>query len=433
MADILIKNGHILTMNEEREILKGGDVAIEGDVITEVGKDLGNSANTVIDAKQKIVMPGLINTHTHLAMVLLRGMADDLDLQTWLQEKIWPMEENLEERHVHEGSLLGCLEMIKSGTTCFADHYFFMEQVAEAVKESGLRANLAYGIIEEGDPEKRKDELEIGETLVENYEGAADGRIKTMFGPHSTYTCSPDCLREVRNLADKYGVGITLHLSENEKEIENVVEATGKRPPELLDSIDFLGPDVLLAHCTCLNEEEIELIQNTDAKPAHNPVSNMKVGSKVAPVTELLSAGVPVSLGTDGAASNNSLDMLEEIKFAALLSKLDKGDPTVVPAREALEMATINGAKALGRGDEIGSLEAGKKADLILIDLKKPHLTPLYDIESHLVYSSVGSDVDTVIVDGDILMRGREVLTLDEEKILKNAQESSENLLEGAK
>lgn len=430
MTDILIKNGHILTMNKEREIIKKGDVAIEGNKIVEIGKDLETNANTIIDARKKAVLPGLINGHTHLSMVLFRGMADDLDLQTWLQEKIWPMEEGLEEKHVYKGALLGCLEMIKSGTTCFADQYFFMERVAQAVEESGLRANLAYGIIEQDDPEKRKEELETGENLVKNYEGEADGRIKTMFGPHSTYTCSPECLKEVRKLADKHNVGIHIHISENEKEIETVIDKHGKRPPEFLDSINFLDSDVLAAHCTWLEEDEINLIRDNEVKPVHNPVSNMKLGSGIAPVPELLSADVPVGLGTDGAASNNSLDMLEEIKFAALLSKIGKNDPTALPARSALEMATINGAKALGRADEIGSIEEGKKADLILVDLTKPHLTPFHNIESHLVYSSVGSDVETVIVDGKILMRDREVLSLNEAEIMEKGQKSSDDLIE---
>lgn len=428
MTDMLIENGHVVTMDGERAIIKRGDIAIEGNEIIEVGENLGDSADEKIDAKGKAVLPGLVNAHTHLSMVLFRGVADDLDLQTWLQEKIWPMEENLQSQHVYEGALLGSLEMIKSGTTCFADQYFFMEEVGRAVEKSGLRASLSYGIIEENDPEKREKELKIGEDLVKKYEGAADGRITTMFGPHSTYTCSPDCLKEVRKLADKHEVGIHIHLSENEREIETVTDMHGKRPPELLNSIDFLGPDVLAAHCTWLNDEEIEIIQEKGVKPAHNPVSNMKLGSGIAPVPELLAADVPVGLGTDGAASNNSLDMLEEIKFAALLNKLGKGDPTVIPARQALEMATINGAKALGREDEIGSIEPGKKADIILLDLNEPHLTPLHNIESQIVYSCNGADVDSVIVDGKVLMREREVLTLKEDKILRDSQESSEDL-----
>ncbi len=428
MEDILIKNANIVTMNEKREILKRGDIAIEGNKIREIGENLDGNAEKVIDASGKAAIPGLVNAHTHLSMVLFRGLADDLELQTWLEEKIWPLEGNLESDDVYSGALLGCLEMIRSGTTCFADLYFFMDRVAEAVEDSGLRANLAYGIIEQGDPEKREEELETARELVENYEGFANNRVTTMFGPHSTYTCSIECLEEVKELAEDYDVGLHIHLSENDKEVDDVLEMHGKRPPKVLDEIGFLDSNVLAAHCTCLNEEEIGLIQEKGVKPVHNPASNMKLGSGIAPVSELLSKNVPVSLGTDGAASNNTLDMFEEMKLAALLNKAVKKDPTVVPARKALEMATINGAKALGLEDEIGSLEAGKKADIILIDLEKPHLTPLFNIESHLVYSCNGSDVETVIVDGRILMKGNEVLTLEEDKILRKGQKTAENL-----
>lgn len=429
MESILIKNGHIITMNQDREIIQGGDVLIEENKIEAVGENLNEDVEKTINADGKAVLPGLVNSHTHLAMVLFRGVAEDLDLQTWLEEEIWPLEGNLESDDVYWGSLLGCLEMIKSGTTCFADLYFFMDRVAEAVEKSGLRANLAYGIIEQNDPERRKEELKTGKDLVENYEGAANGRITTMFGPHSTYTCSIDCLEEVRKLADKHDVGIHIHLSENEGEMEDVEKMHGKRPPEVLKSAGILDSNVLAAHCTWLNEEEIELIKENDVKPVHNPVSNMKLGSGIAPVPELISENVPVALGTDGAASNNSLDMLKEIKFAALLNKVGKRDPTVVPARKAIEMATINGAKALGLEGEIGSIEKGKRADIITLDLDEPHLTPLFDVESHIVYSANGGDVDTVIVDGQILMEEREVLTLDEDKILKKAQKTSGELV----
>lgn len=428
MTDILIKNGNIVTMNPERKIIEGGDLAIDGDEISEIGKNLDREADEIIDAKGKAVLPGLINGHVHVPMVLFRGIADDLELQTWLEEKIWPLEGNLDEESTYAGALLGCLEMIKSGTTCFSDQYFFMDQVAKAVKKSGLRATLSYGIIENSDPQKREEELETGENLVKNWEGEADGRIETMFGPHSTYTCSPECLKEVKRLSEKHGVGTHIHLSENKKEVETVLDAHGKRPVELLDSLDFLDSNLLAAHCTHLTEKEIDLIRKNGVKPVHNPVSNMKLGSGIAPIPEMLSKDITVALGTDGAASNNSLDMIKEMKFAALLNKASRLDPTVVPSMKVLEMSTINGARALGREDEIGSLEVGKKADVILIDLKKPHLTPITDIVSHLVYSSNGADVESVIIDGNILMKEREVLTLKEKDVIRKAQKHSEEL-----
>ena len=429
MADILIKDGYIITMDAQRRILERGSVAIEGDKITAVGKDVQERADTVIDARGKAVLPGLINTHTHLSMTLLRGVADDMPLMEWLETKIWPIEKNLTAQDSYIGALLGCLEMIKSGTTCFADQYFFMEDVARSVEEAGLRAMLSYGIIEMDDPKRRESELRAGEKLVKTCQGAAGGRIQTMFGPHAAYTCSPECLMQVKELAKKYKVGIHTHISETQDEVDRITKKYGKRPVEHLDSINFLGPEVLAAHCVWLNEREIAVIRKQGVKPVHNPVSNMKTASGVAPVPEMLAAGIPVALGTDGAASNNSLDMFSEMKFAALLSKAHKLDPTALPAQVVLEMATINGAIALGLQDKIGSLEVGKKADIVMVDMKKPHLAPLHNVISHLVYSAVGGDVDTMVVDGKVLMRERGVLTLDEVKVLEETQKAADDLL----
>ena len=429
MVDVLIRGGHVVTMNYRREIIKGGSVAVEGDKITAVGKSVREKADTVIDARGKIVLPGLINCHTHLPMTLLRGVADDLPLMEWLSTKVWPIEAKLKAEDCYVGGLLGCLELIKSGTTCFADQYFHMDQVARAVGDSGIRGVLSYGLIDLGDPKKREAEIRTGESLVKDWHGKADGRVLTMFGPHAPYTCSPECLMKVKELAKKYQVGINIHISETKGEVEQMVEKYGKRPVEQLDSIGFLGPEVLAAHCVWLSDKEIKIVQQRGVKPVHNPASNMKLACGVAPVSEMLKAGIQVALGTDGAASNNSLDMFKEMKFASLLSKVHNLDAVSVPAASALEMATINGATALELKNKIGSIETGKKADLVLVDLKKPHLTPVHNVISHLVYSASGGDVDTVIVDGKVLMRGGKVLALDEQKVLELAQRTSDDLL----
>lgn len=429
LADILIRDGYIITMDAQRRILERGSVAIEGDKITAVGKDVKERADTVIDARGKAVMPGLINAHTHLSMTLLRGVADDMPLMEWLDTKIWPIEKNLTAQDSYLGASLGCLEMIKSGTTCFADQYFFMEDVARAVEKAGLRGVLSRGIIELDDPKKREATIREGEKLVKTCHGKANGRILTMFGPHSAYTCSPECLMKVKELAKKYKVGIHTHISESQDEVDRIMKKYNKRPVEHLDSIGFLGPEVLAAHCVWLTEREITIIRKQGVNPVHNPVSNMKIACGVAPVPEMLAAGIPVALGTDGAASNNSLDMFSEMKFAALLNKAHKLDPTVLPAQVVIEMATINGAVALGLQDKIGSLEVGKKADIVMVDMKKPHLAPLHNVISHLVYSAVGGDVDTVMVDGKVLMQERRVLTLDEVKVVEDTQKAADDLL----
>lgn len=429
LADVLIKDGHIVTMDPQRRIFERGSVAIADGKIVAVGKNINVKADTVIDAKGKVVLPGLVNAHTHLSMTLLRGVADDMELDPWLKTKIWPIEKHLRAEDCYVGALLGCLEMIKSGTTCFADQYFFMEDVARAVEKAGIRGVLSYGIIEQGNPKKRKSEIREGEKLVKTCHGMANGRILTMFGPHAPYTCSPECLAQVKQLAKKYKVGIHTHIAESKWEVEEIIKKYGKRPVEHLDAIGFLGPEVLAAHCVQLAEQEIRILRDRGVKPVHNPVSNMKIACGVSPVPEMLAAGIPVALGTDGAASNNSLDMFNEMKFAALLNKVDKFDPTVMPVQSVLEMATVNGARALGLGENLGSLEVGKKADLTLVDLRKPHLTPLRNVISHLVYSATGGDVDTVIVDGKVIMQGRRVLTLEEDKVLEEAQKVADDLL----
>ena len=421
MTDIVIRNGWILTPDG----LVRGEVAIEDGIITNIGEKI--SANRVIDARNGIVMPGLVNAHTHLGMTLLRGYADDIPLGRWLNEYIWPVEAKLDERDVYVGTLLGCLEMIRSGTTTFADMYIRMDGAARAVETSGLRASLSYGMIELGDESRAERELKTGKEFVKRWSNAASGRITTMYGPHAPNTCSPEFLTRVRECSDRDGVSIHIHLAETEAEINEMKSKHGMCSVRLLDKIDFLGPDVLAAHCVWLSPEDIKILKKNDVKVAHNPTSNMKLGSGIAPVPELLKGGIVVALGTDGCASNNDLDMFEEMRMAALLHKVHKLDPTVISAREALEMATINGARALGI--DAGVIAVGKKADIIIVDTNKPHLTPKHDLISHLVYCAKGTDVSTNIVDGKILLENYELTMLDEMKIMADAEKVARDLI----
>lgn len=429
--DILIKNGILITMDNQRRILKNFSVAIEGGRIVEIGESIKGEADAIIDAKKKIVMPGLINTHTHLAMTLFRGIADDVPLMKWLQEVIWPIEGKLEAKHVYAGSLLGCLEMIKSGTTTFNDMYFFLDEVARSINESGMRGVISHAMFDFGDEGKTEAALRHGEENIKKY-SAKESRVRTFLGPHAPYTCSEELLVRTKELADKCGTGMHIHVAETKEEVENSRKEKGMPPFEYLEKIGFLGPNVVAAHSTWTSDREMEIIKKRGVKIAHNPTCNMKLASGVARVPEFLEKGIVVSLGTDGAASNNSLDMFDDLKICALVHKLWNRNPSLVPAEKVLEFSTINGAKALGMEKEIGSVEVGKKADVILIDLNKPHLTPLTNPVSHLVYAASGSDVDTVIVDGKVIMQGRQVKTINEEKVLRLANEQTYDLLEKA-
>jgi 5-methylthioadenosine/S-adenosylhomocysteine deaminase len=422
---ILIKNAQILSGTVNK-----GSVLIENDKIIEIDDKIDfNHVDKVIDAENKILMPGMVNTHTHLSMTLLRGLADDLPLDTWLNEHIWPMEAHLNGNYCYVGALLACVEMIKSGTTTFNDMYFFMDDVARAVDEAGLRGVLSHGMIDLGDEEKRKAEFKETKRIIEKCHNTADGRITVAFGPHSPYTCSKELLEGVRKEANKNRNHIHIHVAETEHEVQQVMEAHGKRPFEYLDEIGLLGEDVLAAHAVHLSSDEIEIIKKRGVNLSHNPASNMKLASGVSPVDKILKKEICVSLGTDGAASNNNLDMFEEMKLAALLQKIHNMDPTILTAKQTFEMATINGATALGMKNDIGTIEVGKKADLILLDSKAPHLTPFRHPLSHLVYSASGSDVNTTICNGKVLMENREVLSIPEAQIIEMAQNAAEEML----
>ena len=425
---ILIKNAFILSPNENFKGKKS--LLIKDDIISEISDEIDESnVDKIIDATGKILLPGLINTHTHLSMTLFRGLADDLSLDSWLNDHIWPMEANLNGDYCYVGALLGAVELIKSGTTTFSDMYFYMEDVASAVDDAGIRAVLSYGMIDFGDAEKRENEIKENLDLFNSCNGMADGRIKVFFGPHSPYTASEELLVKVRELADEYKMGIHIHVSETQKEINDISAEKGLRPFEYLDSIGFLGPDVLCAHCVWLSDEEIEIIKKHDVKISHNPCSNMKLASGIAPVKKLLDNDICVAIGTDGASSNNNLDIIEELKTASLLHKVSTLDPEALNSDEALAMGTIEGAKALGLDDEIGTIEVGKKADLILIDTNNANMIPdSSKLSSNIIYAANGFNVDTTICNGQILMENRQLTTLDEQDIYKKAKEAIDEL-----
>ena len=427
---ILIKNALILNPNNFEN--KKQSLLIKGNLIAEIADEIDEAGvEKIIDADGKILLPGLINTHTHLSMTLFRGLADDLSLDSWLNDHIWPMEANLNGDYCYIGALLGAIEMIKSGTTTFSDMYFYMEDVARAVEVAGIRAVLSYGMIDFGDAERRENEINQNMTLFNSCNGMANGRIKVFLGPHSPYTASEDLLKKVRELADEYNMGIHIHVSETQKEINDSLDEKGLRPFEYLEKIGFLGPDVVAAHCVWLSDEEIEIIKKHGVKVSHNPCSNMKLASGVSPVSKLIENDICVSIGTDGASSNNNLDLIEELKTASLLQKVSTLDPKVLSSDEAIEMATIKGAETLGLSDEIGSIEVGKKADIILIDTNAANMTPdSSSLSSNVIYSANGSNVDTTICDGKILMENKKLTELDENEIYAKARQAIKELKE---
>jgi len=430
-ADILIYGCTILPMNG-KHFIENGALAIKNGKIIFVGKHASANkiqAETKINAKKKIAMPGLINCHTHVPMTLFRGIAEDQPLETWLKDIIWPLEAKLKSEDVHVGALLGCLEMIKNGTTCFADMYFHEDMVAKAVDKSGLRGVLAEGIIEAGNKTLGEKMLNESINFAEKFRGYANDRVTTFLGPHAAYSCSPELLTKIKHKSLELNVGIHIHLAESKEMFREFEKKYGSSEVEFLDKIDFFRGQVLAAHCVNLSGEDMQILSKRGVNVAYVPVANMKLGVGSAKIKNLTDLSVNVSLGTDGPASNNTLDMFETMKIATLLQKLVYLNPKILPVYEVLRMATLNGAKALRLEKTIGSLEVGKKADMILVDLSKPHLKPLHSIYANIVYSAHGSDVDTVIVDGKILMENRHVKTLDEQAIMERAEETAFDLL----
>jgi 5-methylthioadenosine/S-adenosylhomocysteine deaminase len=426
-VDLIVSGGTVVTMDASRRVIEDGAIAVAGGRIVAVGKrsDIARqyAAREVIDARGRAVIPGLINGHTHVPMTLFRGIADDLDLNEWLTKFIFPAEaKNVNEEFVRAGTQLGLAEMIRGGTTTYCDMYYFEDAIAEETERAGVRGLLGETVIDFPVPDNKTwpDAMRYTERFVARWK---DNRLITAaIAPHAPYTVSEAHLREVRAFADRTGASIVTHVAETRKEVEDISRDHGARPVEYLARIGFLGPREVFAHTIHLTEGEINLLKQNGVGSVHNPQSNMKLASGVAPLPQMMRAGVAVGLGTDGAASNNDLDMWEEMDTAAKLHKLTTGDPKTLTAEEALSLATINGARALHMDSDIGSLETGKRADIVVVDLDALNQTPRYNIYSNLVYATKAADVRTVVIEGRVVMRDRRLLTLNEALIKQKAR-----------
>ncbi|MDY2745246.1 MAG: amidohydrolase family protein [Methanosphaera sp.] len=412
---ILIKDTTILSDS----IIKGSVLVVDNK-IEEISTNLvDKDADIVINGQNKITMPGLINTHSHVAMTLLRGVGDDQDLQTWLNEYIWPREAKLNEELVYAGSKLAMAEMIKTGTTTFNDMYFYMEKTAKAVEESGMRALLGYGMIDLFDEKKRKSELNETKKFIDKCHNTADGRVQVAVAPHAPYTCSEEILKESKKLADTHNLKLHIHVSETKQEVTDLQKERNETPFEYLNNIGLLDENTIAAHGVWTTPEEMKILKEKDVSISHNPSSNMKLASGIAPVNNYIKNGINVGIGTDGVSSNNNLDMFSEMKLTALLQKVNTLDPKVLPAKETFDMATKNGAKALGVNS--GKIKEGKLADIIIVNTNVPHMTPVRNPLSNIIYSALGTDVDTVICDGKILMENKELKTINEKEVISDA------------
>jgi 5-methylthioadenosine/S-adenosylhomocysteine deaminase len=430
-VDLLVQGATIVTMDPERRVIEDGFLAVRGDTIVGVGQNPANvfpkglQAKQTINASGKLIIPGLINGHTHIPMVLLRGLKGDVTLDDWLRKFIFPAEaKNVTEDFVRWGSRLALAEMIRSGTTTFADMYYFEDAEAEETKAAGLRGVLGETWIDFPAPDN-KSEAEMAaytETFLNKWQG--DPLIHAAVAPHSIYTCSEKALRDAAALARKYHAPILIHVAEMRKELVDSLEKNGASPVQYLERIDVLGPDVLAAHCIWVDYRDMQILADRQVGCVHNPSSNMMLASGVAPVVDQRAAGMRVGLGTDGpAGSNNDLNMMEEMDLAAKLQKSYRVDPRALGATGALEMATIEGARALHMEKEIGSLEVGKKADFAILNLNVPNAVPLYDVYSQIVYALKASEIETVGVGGKLLLRDGKVLTVDEGKAMAKAKE----------
>jgi 5-methylthioadenosine/S-adenosylhomocysteine deaminase len=428
-VDLLITGATIVTMDTDRRIIQNGEIAVRGDSIFALGTaplfPKGVAATQTINANGYLILPGFINGHTHVPMTLLRGLKDDVTLDVWLKNYIFPAEaKNVTEEFVRWGTRLAAAEMIRSGVTTFADMYYFEDAIAEETKAAGMRGILGESWLDFPVPDN-KNEAEAAaytEKFLKRWQG--DPLIHAAVAPHSIYLCSQKTLHDVQALAQKYHAPILIHVAEIKKELDDSLAQNHATPVQYMNRIGFLGPDVIAAHCIWVDETDRKLLAEKGVGCVHNPSSNMMLASGVAPVMEERAAGIAVGLGTDGpAGSNNDLNLMEEIDLAAKLQKISKMDPRALGAKSVVEMATIEGAKAVHLEREIGSLEPGKKADLILINLNEPNAVPMYDVYSQLAYALKANDVDTVVIGGKLVMRDRKLLTLREGEILAQARE----------
>ena len=425
-VDVIIKADYVLTMDLDLSVIEKGAIAVKGKKIAAVGtqaeitKKFG--APKTINGEGKVAFPGLANTHTHAAMVYFRGLADDLPLKIWLEEHIWPAEGRwLSPEFVGDAVELACLEMLMSGITVYNDMYFFGDAIAKATKKIGMRAVVGVGILDF--PSKSANTTEEYFANAENFimKWVNDELIVPNIAPHAPYTCSPENMMRAKKVAEQYDVPLHVHLSETQWEVEEIKKRYGKTPIALLDSVGFLDERVLAAHCVWPTDEEIDILAERKVGVSHCIESNLKLASGLAPVARMLRAGVKVTFGTDGAASNNDLNILSEMSTAAKVHKATSEDPTALSAKQAMLMATRWGAEAIGLGGVTGSLEAEKAADIVIAGINKPHLMPLYDIYSHIVYSMNAADIETVLVHGKVVIENRKLTTADETEIMAKA------------
>jgi 5-methylthioadenosine/S-adenosylhomocysteine deaminase len=431
MVDLIVSNAHVLTIGAQDrfEVRRHQDILIDAGRIVQIqptDPTATAQAHEVIDAREKLAMPGLINTHSHVPMVIFRGLAEDVSIERWFNEYMWPLESNLTEEDVYWGMLLGLVEMIEGGVTTVADHYFFMDQAAQAVKEAGTRAALGWAVF--GD--RGYAALDETAAFAERWHGQANGRITTWLAPHAPYTCDDDFLRVAVGHARRLGLGIHIHAAEEMGQTQASLQKRGITPIKVLEETGILELPTLIAHGCGILPEDIELLKRYSAHVgvAHCPKTYLKLGMGLTPIAGLREAGVAVGLGTDGAVSNNTLDIFESLRLMALLQKHEARDPEVMPIPDALMIATTGSARVVGLGDQIGQLTPGYRADLILVEMSGSHCQPLHSLTASLVYNIRASDVQTVIVDGQLIMRDRQLLTLDKAQIIKEVSRSMDRL-----